>query len=366
MKENKDKNQEKELSKVRTSKVILPALIGLVVVAYLFWDDFNPETFSSISFTWKSVFWLFIAALLMVGRDFGYMLRIRVLSENRLTWRKAFRIIMLWEFTSAITPSAVGGTSVAIVYVNKEGISVGKSSAIVMATSLLDELYFVLMFPLLILLIGPSTLFTVGGSVVVKGLVLTAIVGFCIKLAWTALLFYGMFINPKGLNWIIQKVFKLPFLRKWKDGAAKAGQDIIDSSKELKRKPFSFWIKAFGCTFLSWTSRYWVVNAIFLAFFSVSDHFLLFGRQLVMWVAMLIMPTPGGSGFAEWAFGEFLGAFIPIAGLTIVLAFIWRLVTYYPYLIIGVVIFPKWLSDKFGGKKKAATQGKLSVKELNG
>lgn len=49
----------------------------------------------------------------------------------------------------AITPSAVGGTSVAIIYVHKEGISLGRSSAIVMLTSFLDEIYFIVMFPLL-------------------------------------------------------------------------------------------------------------------------------------------------------------------------------------------------------------------------
>lgn len=354
------KTEQKELGKVRVSKIFLPVLIGLAVVGYLFWDEFDPNTFSLVSFTWKSVFWLFVALLFMIGRDFGYMLRIRILSENKLSWRQAFRVIMLWEFTSAITPSAIGGTSVAIIYVNKEGLSVGKSSAIVMATSLLDELYFVLMFPLLMLIIGPATLFSVEGSVVVQGIVISAIIGYSIKLVWTILLFYGMFKNPQGLNWLIQQVFRLPFLRRWKEGAAKAGHDIITNSNELKSKPFSFWLKAFGATFLSWTSRYWVVNAIFLAFFAVGDHFLLFGRQLIMWIAMLIMPTPGGSGFAEWAFGKFLGPFIPIAGLTIVLAFIWRLITYYPYLIAGALMFPKWLSDKFGKRKKTATEATIT------
>ena len=71
---------------------------------------------------------------------------------------------MFWEFTSAITPSAIGGTSVAILYVAKEGISVGRSSAMVMATSFLDEVYFLIMFPLLLLLTGGHELFTFTGK----------------------------------------------------------------------------------------------------------------------------------------------------------------------------------------------------------
>ena len=142
------------LGKIRISNAIYPILIGLGVVGYMFWKDFDKEVFAGISFTWHTVFWLFMAVLFMFGRDIGYIIRIRILSNNQLSWYQAFRVIMLWEFTSAITPSAVGGTSVAIIYVHKEGISVGRSSAIVMLTSFLDELYFIVMFPLLILLVG--------------------------------------------------------------------------------------------------------------------------------------------------------------------------------------------------------------------
>ena len=127
------------LGKIKLSNAIYPILIGLGVVGYMLWRDFDPAVFAGISFTWHTAFWLLMAVLFMFGRDLGYMIRIRVLSGDSLNWRQAFRVIMLWEFTSAITPSAVGGTSVAILYVHKEGISVGRSSAILILTSFLDE-----------------------------------------------------------------------------------------------------------------------------------------------------------------------------------------------------------------------------------
>lgn len=49
----------------------------------------------------------------------------------------------------------------AIIYVHKEGISLGRSSAIVMLTSFLDEIYFIVMFPLLMLLVGVDRLFDI-------------------------------------------------------------------------------------------------------------------------------------------------------------------------------------------------------------
>ena len=96
----------------------------------------------------------------MIGRDLGYIIRLRILSEKDITWRQAFRVIMLWEFTSAISPSTVGGTAVAVVFIHKEGLSVGRSTAVVLATSFLDELYFVILFPLILWVVGGKMLFT--------------------------------------------------------------------------------------------------------------------------------------------------------------------------------------------------------------
>jgi uncharacterized protein (TIRG00374 family) len=267
---------------------------------------------------------------------------------------------MLWEFASAISPSAIGGTGVAVVFVHKEGISVGKSAAIVMATSFLDELYFIIMFPLMIFLVGPETLFNIGETVGVNfanQFFYFAVIGYCIKLAWNIFLSYGLFINPVVIKKTLLAIFSIRFLRRWRKGARRAGLDIINNSKELKQKSFWFWFKAGGATFLSWTSRYWVVNALFIAFFAMkSEHFLLFARQLVMWIMMLVSPTPGGSGFSEYVFSEYLNDFMPqVAGLAIITAFVWRLFTYYPYLIAGVIIGPKWLRDKFKRKKKEQT-----------
>ncbi|MDR1169861.1 MAG: flippase-like domain-containing protein [Prevotellaceae bacterium] len=342
-----------EIEKVKSWKIFLPVLIGLAVIAYMFYKEFDPSTFDEIDFTWLSVFWLVMAIFCIIGRDFGYIVRIRALSENQLTWRQAFRVIMLWEFTSAVTPSSVGGTSVALIYIHKEGISIGKSSAMVMMTSLLDEAYFVIMFPILALSIGVNNLFDIENSPGwTHGIFWLAVIGYTVKFIWVIALIYGMFVNPKRLGKMIFALFKLPFLKRWKRSATKALREIELSSTELKSKKKSFWFTAFLTTFVSWTSRYWIVNCLFLAFFAVHDHFLIFARQLVMWIAMLVTPTPGGSGIAEIMFSNYLDEFIPFAGFVVALALLWRLVTYYPYLIIGVFVVPKWISDKFISKKK--------------
>ncbi|MCX6325709.1 MAG: lysylphosphatidylglycerol synthase transmembrane domain-containing protein [Bacteroidia bacterium] len=344
------------VSKLKPGRIILPVVLGLAVIGWFISREINTEVLSKLSFAWKSVFWLLIAWLCMVCRDLGYMIRIRILSDKELTWRQAFRVIMLWEFTSAITPSTVGGTAVAVVFLHKEGMTVGKSTAVVLATSFLDELYFVIMLPLLLLLVGGTTLFTTSlqgtGASFLNELILFATIGYSVIFIWVVLIGFGLFFNPEGIRNLIIRIFKLPVLKRWHEAAVKAGDDIVESSHELRKRHFSFWLKAATATFFSWTARYWVVNAILVAFFAINDHFLIFARQLVTWIMMIISPTPGGSGFAELIMGRYISDLIPAdpvyaGSIALAMAIIWRIISYYPYLIIGALIVPGWIERKF-------------------
>lgn len=357
-------NHYELVRRLKPQRIIIPILIGLGVVAWLISKEVSMDVLRHLHVNWWSVLWIFIAWCFMIGRDLGYMIRIRVLSENDLTWKQAFRVIMLWEFTSAITPSTVGGTAVAVVFVHKEGISVGRSTSIVLATSFLDELYFVIMFPLILLIVGKDVLFTTSlqgtGPALLNNLIIVSAISYIIILAWVLFVGYGLFVDPGKIKETLLYIFRLPVLRRWKMSAGKAGDDIISSSLELKKKPAGFWVKAFTATFLSWTSRYFVINAILVAFFAVKDHLLIFARQLVTWIMMIISPTPGGSGFAEVILGRYITDAIPAdpayaGGIALVITIIWRIISYYPYLIIGASITPGWIQRKFvkhSSKKK--------------
>ena len=345
--------------KISGIRITYPVIIGLCVVAFLFFRNFNPKVFSDIKFSYSMLLFLLLAVVFMAMRDIGYMYRIRVLTDKDLSWKSAFRVIMLWEFSSTLMPSAVGGTTIAMIFVNKEGVNLGRSTAVVMATSFLDELYFIIMFPLLLITISIPTLFVVGSGTNHNSVftfsnefLWFAIIGYGLKFVYIIVLGYGLFVNPRGLKWLILQVFRLPFLRKYRQKASITCDDIITSSYELKHKNISFWLKAFGGTFFSWCSRYLVVNAIMLAFFGITDHFLLFARQLVMSNMMLVSPTPGGSGFSEIIFIKYLRDFIPgradlVSSFATVLAFLWRFISYYPYLIIGSILLPWWIKKKF-------------------
>ncbi len=336
---------EKVLRIFNWKRITIAILIGLTGASYLLYSSYDASAFENVNWTGTAIFWLFIALCCQVMRDFAYMYRIRVLTDYHISWRHSFDVIMLWEFASALTPSVVGGSSIALYIVHKEGISVGRSTAVVMTTAMLDELFYVLMVPVIIPIVGFSDLFPVSLEKAFLGIRLGTIgifvAGYIFILLLISVIIFAIFINPRATKAAILYIFKIKWLRRWRYAGIQVGDDLITTSEELKGKDWKFWAKAFGATFFSWTSRFWIVNFMILAFLPVSDHFLVYGRQLVMWVIMLISPTPGSSGVAELAFSGFLGDFT--LGLAAAFALLWRLFSYYPYLFVGSFVLPNWL-----------------------
>jgi uncharacterized protein (TIRG00374 family) len=302
------------------------------------------DTLRNMNWSAKAISWLFVAILFMFGRDLFYIIRIRILTRNELTWKRGFFVIMLWEFASALSPGVVGGAAVAMFILNREKIPLGRSTAIVVITALMDNLFYVLMIPFVFLFIKHADLFPseVAGS---AGVTYIFWSGFIIILAVCAFLFTSLFLLPTLATRFLRSVFSLPLLRKWKTQAIETGREVETAARELKHESRSFWVKSFAATCASWISRYLVINCIFQAFLNLNftDHIQILGKQLVLWLFMLVSPTPGASGIAEYAFGELLSSYSSSAILIAVLAIVWRLVSYFPYLVIGAVIVPRWL-----------------------
>lgn len=300
-----------------------------------------------IHWTPTSFLWILVALLCVVGRDFFYMLRIRLLTHNELTWKASFYVIMLWEFASALSPGVVGGVAVAMFILNKEKIDLGRSTAIVLITAMMDNLFYVLMIPFVFLFIDSATLFPSHsfGSSSVQFIFWT---GFFVFLGLTLFLFTSLFILPSFAKRILGFVFSLPFLNRRKEIVLVIGDNIEKTALLMRKEPFSFWVKVFLATCGSWISRYLVINALLQAFLQLGllDHILLLGKQLVLWLLMRVSPTPGGSGIAEYAFGELLVDFSQSALLLASLAIVWRLMSYFPYLFIGAFLLPRWLKRR--------------------
>lgn len=346
-------------SLAKPGKLLLPFAISLGVIAYLFVNNVKENPFQGLSISTNMIAWLVLALLMIVMRDLAYMIRIRVLTSNELTWRKSFQVIMLWEFCSAIVPQLLGGGfAFAIILLNGEKIKLGKSIAVVLFSSFLDGLFFALIAPLVYFWFGKEQLFAnihAGSNqrlAMGETLMYTFWTIYFVVLIYKLIVAYVLFFNAKRIKQMAYRLFSFPILNKWKRNVIETMQEMEIASVELKSATLGYWIKSFAATLLSWSARFLLINCIISAFSNIPfDHFLLYARQSIMGILNIGTPTPGGAGFAEFMFTNFLGEFIPNASLTVTLALVWRLFSYYPYLIAGSIVLPRWIARVYGKAK---------------
>ena len=60
----------------------------------------------------------------------------------------------------------------------------------------------------------------------------------------------------------------------------------------------------------------------------------------------MISPTPGASGISEWLFTNYYGDLIGDVSAALVIAMIWRILSYYIYLFAGVCLAPSYFRKK--------------------
>ena len=346
------------------NKIWIPVIFGLVIVGYLFYSDPNvsAENLGLILNAKPGMFAL--AILMIVARALFYILRIKVIAKEHLDWTSSLYVIILWEFASAVTPSVVGGTAVAVFILLKEGVNLGKSLALVMLTAIMDNLVFVVFAPLVFLLAdgqvipeSSSPLNFLGWSFSPQtGLQLLYWISYGLIGVYTLVMSYALFLRPRAFKWILLKITSIKLLRKWRLGAYEHGNEIIWASNQLKGKQVGFWLTISVVTILIWAVRYLQLNLIIasLVDLPLSDHLLIFARQVILWIIMLVSPTPGSSGAAEFFFPlffeDYLGAYTLIANIC------WRLLSFYPYLLLGAIFLPRWLRKVFFQKPDSSPQ----------
>jgi len=347
-------DNKKIFQTLNPNKVWVPVIIGLGIVFAMFYFDPSITAESLKGVFDASIPWLFFAILVLFFRDFGYIYRIREITGRHLTWTRALYVIILWEFASAVTPSVVGGTAVAIFILNKEGIKMGKAIAFVMVTAILDNLFFVIGAPV-ILFLAKGNIFPDSKLLETQmenSLQAIFWISYSLYASYSLVMAAALFYRPRVFKWVLIKIFSFKLLRKWKHSAQEYGNQIIEASRELRGKNMRYWLPIIGATIFIWTSRYLMLNALISAFvpLSIDQQIIVFARQVIMWIVMMISPTPGSSGTAEFFYAQFFTQFL--GSYTFVTSIVWRLFSYYPYLIFGAIFLPRWIKQVFFKKKQ--------------
>lgn len=351
-----DEDHKEVLDSIKPSKIIIPTIIGALVIGYLVIKELNIEEFFAIKGSVEGVGWLIVASLLYIGRHMMYSYRLKILSEGLFSWVKSIELVTILEFASSVSPTNFGGSAVAFFMLIQENISGAKATAMVVYTIIADTLFFVLMIPLLFIVFGDVVFFPIAeGHLMWDGMEETLFVVWLVMAVYGLILFYGLFMKPRHLRRLLERLSRWRIFGKTREKIVQAAHDIENSSFQLRKQSWLFHCKLIMATLLAWVMRFGCVTAILLAFDptiidSLMDHIIILGRGVALYSVSAYSPTPGGSGVAEIIFGQFYSEYVS-RGIAVLAAFIWRMITYYPYLILGVIIIPNWIRKILNKKR---------------
>lgn len=335
--------------------MILPVLLGLGVVGWLMYNQLDLEQLQEISWSAATFWWLLLAIAMYVIRHVFYAWRLMVMTGYAFSFWKSMQLIVIWEFSSAVSPTSVGGSGVALVLLAQEKISGAKTVSVVLYSMVLDTIFFLLSMPLLYMILGPEMV-RPGMTSLMDGYGVTFLTVLVVMFLYGGLFFYGLFINPSNTRKVLLSLSRVPFLKRFESGLTKTAEDIESTSHELQQREWEFHIKAFVATTGAWVTRFLALNFIILGLIAststgLHDQLLIFARGEAMHTITSFSPTPGGAGIAEYLFGGFYSDYIP-KGVATLVALVWRLITYYPYLILGAIVIPIWIRSVFARRQQ--------------
>jgi uncharacterized protein (TIRG00374 family) len=310
---------------------------------------FRNLTGGSITIRPAGINWYYLLGglLILITVWFAKAFRMYVISSGmgipKGSLFRYFQIYMATCFISHVTPFNSGGTPLQIYLLVKQGITLGKASAITVVDLGLNTLMFALL----------TLIAVVWNTKMLKSSVLAGInyhnfewALWLLVVGFAGYLLYKLLQNSCALqkNWpgklraFLDRKGWLQRLRRefnlFKEGW----------SQLVKGNPFSI-LWAIVATIIYWLFYLLLAPIVIWALGQKVSFLGIMGRQLVINFAQIVIPTPGGSGGSELLLSYFFQGVVggELVGIFILL---WKIYTFFSTLLIGSVYFIKLTSGK--------------------
>ncbi len=326
-------NKERDYNKI-INRLFLLIGIGLGLHAIFLAYTIDPKSFELLyKIKW---YYLVLITLLAVSPWLGHAIRIVMWSrwlDYPINFKSAIAIVMANDIGAAITPTAVGGGPVKIGLLVNKGMPAPKATFMVLLSATEDIIFYGT--GLVLTLLYMHDVIEQLGQYLLKHS--SILIGLCIVVA--TLIMGWKRIRP-GIKSMISL---LP--EKWQYSLSRfnaglrhyfsdIGQTYLDVVKTGK------WRLAISIVilFYQWFTKFTILAIILISLDIPFTWFDMYIKQWIIWMGMLVIPTPGASGGAEAAFlvlfkGNLSG------DLPNLIVSTWRFFTYYFILILSVIIF---------------------------
>ncbi len=310
------------------------------------------QSFSSLNF-----FWLIPAVLLIVGvwalESLLYYLIVNSVYPHQYSWKQAFRVTMVGQYFSAITPFGVAGQPMQLVALSRQGVSSG------VAVSVVVRKFLIYQTTLSLYSLGVILLKSGFFESQIHGFLPLALVGFLSQAASVLLLFLfsvSRTFTSKLIQFFFWLLSKLHLVKHPEEKSKRIHAQLesyLDNNKAMNHN-WKLSLQLYGLTLLELTVLFSVPFFLYKAYHNPgAPYFDMVSAQAFVTMIAAYTPLPGAAGTSEGSFLVLFNLFFQ--GETVKQAMLlWRFITYYFTIIIGVFF------ARLGKKRPELTRPEVS------
>jgi len=243
-----------------------------------------------------------------------------------IAWKQLVRIAIATDVGGVVMPAAVGGAPLKASMLVQQGYRPGQAATLTLWGNVEDVLFFMIAIPVSIYLTKSwnNPLWKSAEHFILRhGLVIAAILIGLTLLAW----------------WFLNSIKTSGTRSKWMDKIACVLTESLTVFSLILAKGRRPFIYSFLAVTAQWLTRFCTLLAVVRMLGLDADWLKLLLLQWMVFLAMMLTPTPGAIGGAEAGFLLVFAQSLPVGMIGLVLL-AWRLATYYFMLGTGAV----WLA----------------------
>ncbi|HHT49527.1 MAG TPA: flippase-like domain-containing protein [Firmicutes bacterium] len=322
--------------------MVLTLAIGLITMGGLLYSSTTAATWRSLRMIHPKNICLMLGIVVLSW--LVEALRVKTIAhllDERIGFFPLLRINLASIFSGNITPLYSGTLPTQVYLLHRQGLSLGKASAIVTIRLSFTSL--------LVAIGGPVLLFLFRG---LNGIGLAGLAGFIkyillLALAFAALLLL-LLLRPSKGEFLIKRFFSFKIVRRiFRSKADHFCRKLLTEGEEFrsclgtlfreKTIPVLF---VFFLTFCSWLTTLLIAPTVMMAFgVHVQDKiFRILLLECVIQFFLSFVPIPGGSGVAELGFFSIFAIYLP-KHLQAISVTLWRLLSYHLNTLVGGLCF---------------------------
>ena len=328
----------KLIENIRKNTILL-LLITMVVMYFILKDNLQNILSTLLKADFKYILLAFLSFIISVSLK-GYVNYLTVNNKNKISIMEAIKHNVIVQFFNGITPFSTGGQPMEVYMLTEHGISGSKATMIVLQNFIFYQIALVLFGLVAVLYNAIFHIFPnipVLRELVLIGFVINTLVAIGILLISISEKFTAGVMNILIIFFEKIKIIKNKeeTIKKWEGKL----EEFHECAKVLRTRKKLF---VLGILYNLLSLGLLYIIPLFITYsmhdFTSLNVFDTLTSSAYVLLMGAFVPIPGASGGIEYGYMKFFGNFLSKTKTSATLV-IWRFITYYFGIIIGMIVF---------------------------